>query len=170
MKSFFTILTLIIASLTVAESQAASCTVSLVNGKGKVKQNFTRYSYFGNFACQDARRDCRDVKRSRYYPAPVQKCINAAHLVTKTCQAEMVSRRGVLVKTFSDNAVGKAGTGVKALACENAVRKCNNQRVNMGRHGATCTSITRRNGGYSRGPVVTRPSRNPRRARRQARY
>ncbi len=154
MKVLMTVLALGLMAIASAEAQAAQCKVELQNGRGRVLEVFRAHGYSKHEACRYAKQDCRQVKRAGYYRAPVQRCVEQQQWVTRTCQVEMVNRRGMLIKMVNGQASGVKGQGVKAQACSKALNKCYRQKERMGRYGATCHSPLMGRG-YSSGPVYT---------------
>ena len=157
MKSFFTILALFIASLTVVEAQAATCKVELRNGRGRLLETFPAYGNNMNKACKKARRQCNDTIVAGYYRARVQTCEIVEQLVTRTCTATLRTRYGSYITSRMGTATGVRGTGVKARACDNAMRSCQTADRFYGSRGSYC-STDGAGSVSSRGPVVTRPN------------
>ena len=145
MKAMVTMVALVAMMVaTSSEAEAAKCKVELVNGNGRVLEVFKGHGYDRQEACQEARRECRQVKRAGYYRARVQKCEvvqQRNRMVQRSCSAEMTGPRGHRVFDYvTAYAEGIRGTGVKMDACRKALRKCLKRARMAGRMRALCTA------------------------------
>ena len=167
MKTILSVVTLVLMFTTLnTEAEAANCKVELKNGRGRLLETFRGFGYDRFDACQDAKQDCRRVKRSGYYRARVLTCevkrSQVNRMVHKTCSAEMTGPRGHRVfQTFLGQASGVRGSGVKAQACQRALRQCRQAKRRSGRVHAVCTADNGR-GGYSPVPAPRNPRGNRR--------
>lgn len=145
MKSFLVLLVLTATATFSASASASTCTVDLENGRGRLLQTFQGWGYNYNDACRQARQDCRQVKRGRYYRAPIQTCTERYRRPIqqrKQCTVAMKNRRGRTVQVFSAVSTNRQAVN----ACQKARVKCQKAKYRQGRRGASCQVI-------SRGPV-----------------
>lgn len=167
MKTLVAMVVLAATSLVSSEAFAARCSVELKAGNGRVLEVFQARGYSNQDACQEAKRDCRQVLRAGYYRAKRQSCevVRQQRTVERSCSVEMTAARGHRVLDYmSAKATGLRGTGVLAKACTKAINKCVRRAQNYGRTSVVCRA---ENGTYQR---VTnrsqRPSPRPTRPRR----
>lgn len=151
MKNLLSVLAVVLMIGTMsAEAQAARCKVELKNGRGRLLEVFRGHGYDRIDACQDARRQCRRVKNSGYYRARILTCEVVRprrQMVQRRCTAHMYGpRRGRILQTFMGRARGPRGTGVKAQACQRALRQCQVAKRRSGRVRAICRAERGRGG------------------------
>lgn len=146
MKSFLSVLAVLVTmTIGTSEAEAASCTMELQNGRGRVLEVFRERGYDRQEACSYARRSCNRVKNGRYYRAPIQQCVKVGgrggrRIVERRCSAEMTGPRGGRTfGYFTARASGQRGSGVKGDACRKAMRKCLRSAERQGRMRAVCT-------------------------------
>jgi len=166
MKVILSVVTLVVMMTTMSsKAQAAQCEVELINGRGMTLEVFRGHGYDRIDACQEATQDCRRVIRSGYYRARVLNCEISRRqqnrMVHRSCSAEMVGPRGRTIQSFLAQASGPQGTGVKAQACQRAIRQCNLAKQRAGRIHAVCISENRTGGGYNRPIPPRRPQPVP---------
>jgi len=171
MKNLLSVLAVVLMVGTMSSNaEAAQCKVELKNGRGRLLEVFRGRGYDRMDACQDAKRQCRRVKRAGYYRARVQTCEVARRgsnrIVHRTCRATMTGPRGHrVIQSFLGQASGQRGMGIKGQACQRAMRQCRQAKRRSGRVRAICTD-ERGNGGYSPAPMPRYPRRGGRRGGR----
>ena len=144
MKLFLSVLILVGMFTVSNQAEAAQCRVDLENGRGRVLDTFLGYGWDRYDACREARQDCRRVRRSGRYRAPIQNCVERGHrggrrIVQRTCTARLTGPRGRrTMRTFRGSASGRIGTGVQGLACERALRQCRTVARRTPRRGDRC--------------------------------
>lgn len=137
-----------------SNAEAARCRVDLENGRGRILDTFTGFGYDRYEACQEARRDCRRMRRSGYYRARILNCVERRgrghrRIVQRSCTARLTGPRGRrTIQTFRGTASGRRGSGVQAQACERALRQCQSVRHRTGRRRAICEIDRYGQGGY----------------------
>lgn len=153
MKSFLVLLVLTATATFSATASASSvCKVDLKNGRGMLLETFRGYDYYQEDACRDAKRSCRQVKRSGYYRARIQTCtvrFNRRPIQRRSCTVGMQNRRGRTVDVFT----AVSGPRQSLNACQKARRQCQRAKVRQGRRGASCQVL-------SRGPIGRRGDRH----------
>lgn len=148
MKIFLSV-AMLFGMLTLSQSaEAAQCTVDLENGRGVTVDTFRGYGYDRYDACREARQDCRRAIRSGYYRARILNCVErtrhnrpgrGGRIVHQSCTSNLVGPRGHrTIQTFIGHASGPRGTGVKAQACQRALRQCQAFQARTGRYRAQC--------------------------------
>ena len=163
MKTILSVVTLVVMMVTMSsEAEAAQCKVELKNGRGRLLEVFRGQGYDRYDACQEAKQDCRRVKRSGYYRARILTCEvkqnRHRRMVQKTCHAVMTGPRGHrTIQTFLGHARGLRGSGGKALACGKALKQCRKAKRRSGRYNAVC----RAENGSGRYGRSLPPRRNP---------
>ena len=149
MKKFMILMVLTLTSVLFAQTaSAASCTVELRKGNGRLLDTFTSWGYDRQDACWEANQDCRAVVRSGRYRGRNLKCSyvqprrdrNRDRRVTRTCSASMVARGGMgrVIDTFYADASGRRGNGIKRKACQRALRLCRISLRDSNRRRAIC--------------------------------
>ena len=152
MKALMTILVLGMIAISAKGAHAAKCEFELQNGRGKVLHTFTGFGYSQQDACQEAKKDCKQVKKAGYFRAPTQLCVKVKQKLTRSCTVEMINKRGKHIKFVTAHATGQQGNGIKAKACAKALKKCENQKIKLGKYGASCSSLY--STGLPQAPVI----------------
>ncbi len=143
MKTLLTVLTLtLMITVGASEAEAAQCKVELKNGRGKLLEVFRGHGYDRQDACQEAKQQCRRVKRGGYYRAPIQTCEKVRrgnghrNNVSMSCTARLTGPRGHRTfQTFYASAVARDRYQAKEQACMQARRQCQNARSRAGNYG-----------------------------------
>lgn len=135
-KIFFALSVGLLILMGVSEAMAATCTAKLQRNNGVVLEVFHGRAYEVREACIDANNQCRRVKRAGYYRGNPQCIVKIGNRddrsghrgrnqrVQRSCNARFVNVLGSVRGEYGAVAVGRRGTGVKAEACRNAIRKC----------------------------------------------
>lgn len=115
------------------------CTAKMLTRRGRIIDSFVGYS------CHEAKNKCERQLRRRnrtgrnlgaYCDVDLRgRRGGQVHRVTRSCSADLKGRFGRTRKTFYAQAVGRAGTGVKRIACDKAVQKCRQFKRSRGVRG-----------------------------------
>ena len=167
MKKMLTVLGLgLLVTVGANNAEAAQCSVELKGPRGRVLDVLSGHGYTRQDACRNAQMKCQRAIRNgrRTGRRGGLTCQVVRPLVTRVCLAKPVLRTpGRRLpprsgwRVFRAQETGVYGTGVKARACQKALRKCVTalRTVRGSRVGLSCVAD---NGARSNGrrPVVVR--------------
>lgn len=158
MKKLMSLLGLGLLVLVSANSaEAAQCRAELKEPRGRVLEVLPGYGYTRPAACQDAMRNCQRARMNGRHArmSRLLRCEVVQPLVTRACTARPeVFGRG-LPRVFRAQATGPFGSGVKAHACQKALKKCISSVPRV--RGSRIVKCVADNGATARRDGVVRP-------------